>query len=204
MESDSVMDSVSGQVAFSAPAAPSAVNSGGPVMRKSGEAKPVIQIRKEFPETWLFENLDFDNETTQFNLVKKVPDTITSWVITAFAVDPLTGMGVVESPSKFKVFQPFFVTTNLPYSIKRGEVVTIPVLVFNYMDSDQEVEVTFLNSEREFEFAEVNEAENNVGRKRRMADEKRTKTVFVASSVGVSVPFMIRPLKNGHITIKVR
>lgn len=176
----------------------------GNPMRKSGAAadKP-IQIRKEFPETWLFEGFDLDAETTRVNLTKKVPDTITSWVITGFAVDPFTGLGIVKSPSTFRVFQPFFVTTNLPYSIKRGEVVSIPIIVFNYLDADQEVELTLFNSEKEFEFAEVNQNENEVKRSRRSLDEKRTKTVIIKSQEGMTLPFMIRPLKVGHIKIKV-
>jgi CD109 antigen len=140
---------------------------------------------------------------TKATLTKKVPDTITSWVITGFSVDPITGLGLTRQPSKFNVFQPFFVSTNLPYSIKRGEVVSIPILVFNYLDQDQETEVTLFNSEGEFEFAEVNDEENQVKRRKRSLDTKRTKTMIVKSQSGISVPFMIRPLKVGHITIKV-
>lgn len=106
-------------------------------------------------------------------------------------------------PSKLTVFQPFFVSTNLPYSIKRGEVVSIPVVVFNYLDDDQTVEVTLFNSEGEFEFTEVNEGENSVHRKKRALETKRTKSVLVKSQSGVSVPFMVKPLKVGHITVKV-
>ena len=133
---------------------------------------------------------------------KKVPDTITSWIITGFSVDPLTGLGLTNQPSKLTVFQPFFVTTNLPYSIKRSEVVSIPVLVFNYMEDDQTAEVTLFNSEGEFEFVEINEKANKV-RKTRSLDTQRTKRILVKSQSGVTVPFMIRPLNVGHITIKV-
>lgn len=94
-------------------------------------------------------------------------------------------------------------STNLPYSIKRGEVVSIPILVFNYMDSDQETEVTLFNEESEFEFTEVKEDENQVRRRKRSTELQRKKKIFVKSQSGASVPFMIRPLKVGHITIKV-
>jgi CD109 antigen len=172
------------------------------VMRKQGsEAKPV-QIRKEFPETWLFESFDMKNESLH-TISKKVPDTITSWIITGFSINEQSGIGIVDNPSKFKVFQPFFVTTNLPYSIKRGEVVSIPILVFNYLSTDQEVEVTFFNNEGEFEFVEVNEEKNSVSRKRRTTDIKRTKIIFIKSQEGTQLPFMIRALKVGHINIKV-
>jgi CD109 antigen len=113
------------------------------------------------------------------------------------------GLGLTRQPTKLSVFQPFFVTTNLPYSIKRGEVVSIPVLVFNYMDSDHEAEVTLFNSDAEFEFTEVNEDENQVSRPKRSKELQRKKRVMVKSQSGVTVSFMIRPLKVGHIKIKV-
>ena len=134
---------------------------------------------------------------------KKVPDTITSWVITAFSIDQVTGLGLTKQPSKFNVFQPFFVSTNLPYSIKRGEVVAIPIIVFNYMEGDLTAEVTLFNSDKEFEFVEINEEENSIHRKKRALDAQRKKTVQIKSNDGVSVSFMIRPLKVGHITIKI-
>lgn len=136
-------------------------------------------------------------------ITKKVPDTITSWIITGFSVDPITGLGLTRQPSKLNVFQPFFVSTNLPYSIKRGEVVSIPIVVFNYMEGDHKAEVTLFNTDGEFEFAEANEDENQVRRRKRAADPQRKKSIVVKSQSGASVSFMIRPLKVGHITIKV-
>ena len=91
----------------------------------------------------------------------------------------------------------------MPYSIKRGEVVSIPVLVFNYMDSDHEAEVTLFNSDAEFEFTEIDEDENQLHRPKRSIELQRKKTVLVKSQSGVTVSFMIRPLKVGHIKIKV-
>lgn len=141
----------------------------------------------------------YEGKTT---LTKKVPDTITSWIITGFSVDPITGLGLTRQPSKFNVFQPFFVSTNLPYSIKRGEVVAIPIVVFNYMDGDTRADVTLFNSDGEFEFAEVNDDDNQVRRKRE-TEPQRKKNVIVKAQSGTAVSFMIRPLKVGHITIKV-
>lgn len=56
-----------------------------------------------------------------FTLAKKIPDTITSWVVTGFSLSPNKGFALTENPSKIRVFQPFFVSTNLPYSVKRGK-----------------------------------------------------------------------------------
>ena len=135
----------------------------------------------------------FNCSTKAVTLHKKVPDTITSWIITGFSVDPLTGLGLTKQPSKLTVFQPFFVTTNLPYSIKRGEVVSIPVILFNYMTYNQTADVTLFNSEGEFEFVEAGEDESQKGKQQ----------VVVECHSGYTVRFMIRPLKVGHITIKV-
>lgn len=140
------------------------------------------------------------HRTSNKTITKKVPDSITSWIITGFSVNPETGLGLTQQPSKLNVFQPFFVSTNLPYSIKRGEVVSIPVIVFNYLEDDQPAEVTLFNAEEEFEFVDV---KNDGNRTKRSIETERTKTVIVKSQSGVTVPFMIRPFKVGHITIKV-
>ena len=60
-----------------------------------------------------------------------VPDTITSWIATAFAMSNSSGLGI-SKPSSLKVFQPFFVSLTLPYSVIRGEEVSIIATVFNY------------------------------------------------------------------------
>lgn len=88
-------------------------------------------------------------------LQKQVPDTITSWVITAFALDPVTGLAITQQPTKLRVFQPFFVSLTLPYSVKRGEVVSVPIAVFNYMESAVNAEVTLHNEDQDFEFVEI-------------------------------------------------
>lgn len=43
---------------------------------------------------------------------------------------------------------------DLPYSIIRGEIVSVPIVVFNYFNEEVTAEVTFKN-EGEFEFADA-------------------------------------------------
>lgn len=71
----------------------------------------------------------------------KAPDTITSWIASAFAINDQSGLGVAPSTAKLKVFRPFFVRLNLPYSVKRGEKFALQVLVFNYLENEQDVTV---------------------------------------------------------------
>ena len=165
-----------------------------------------------YPSLACFQNKVSNNKSNEIftlsyegrtSISKKVPDTITSWIITGFSIDPNTGLGLTKAPRMLNVFQPFFVSTNLPYSIKRGEVVSIPVVVFNYMDVDQQAEVTLVNSENEFEFAELSNDINGNGRRRRATDTFRMKTTTIKANTGSSLSFMVRPLKVGFITIKV-
>ncbi|KAL3073614.1 hypothetical protein niasHT_036284 [Heterodera trifolii] len=68
----------------------------------------------------------------------KAPDTITSWVASAFAINDKAGLGLAPSTVKLKVFRPFFVRLELPYAVKRGEKMALQVLVFNYLENEQE------------------------------------------------------------------
>jgi CD109 antigen len=48
------------------------------------------------------------------------------------------------------------VSLDLPYSVIRGEIVAINIVVFNYMNKDLDADVTLENEQLEnFEFAEV-------------------------------------------------
>ena len=136
-------------------------------------------------------------------MVKKVPDTITSWIITGFSLDPISGLRITNQSSKLRVFQPFIVDTNLPYSIKRGEVVSIPIIVFNYLDTDQNTTVTLFNADSEFEFINADHDDNSAKKQKLETETERKQEIMLKSDEGATVSFMIRPLKAGHITIKV-
>lgn len=60
------------------------------------------------------------------------PDSITLWESQVVCVSEREGLGVAES-SALSVFLPFFVELELPYSVKRGENVTVQVTVYNYL-----------------------------------------------------------------------
>ncbi|XP_055540110.1 thioester-containing protein 1 allele R1-like isoform X6 [Wyeomyia smithii] len=191
-----------GEMPMMAMAAPAvskmAVMREGPVLA----AAPLsITVRKSFPESWIWDTVGapdgrFSGEKT---ITKKVPDTITSWIITGFSVNPIHGLGLTQVPRKLNVFLPFFVSTNLPYSVKRGEIVSIPIVIFNYMESDQSAEVTFHNTEQEFEFTDI---ENEIHENPKL-ELFRKKTIDVPANSGKTVSFMVKPTKLGHITIKV-
>lgn len=142
----------------------------------------------------------FSFSQTNSVITATVPDTITSWAITAFSIDPMTGLAVTKQPTKLTVFQPFFVSMNLPYSIKRGEIVSIPISVFNYMEDEdgEEATITLYNDDLEFEFIDSKEEIFERGR----PSKERTKTVVVRQHEA-STSFKIRASKIGSIKIKV-
>ncbi|KAJ6220697.1 hypothetical protein RDWZM_006509 [Blomia tropicalis] len=158
-----------------------------------------IVLRQKFPETWIWTNM-----TTGFDGIAKysdrIPDTITSWYISAFAVDSISGLSVAENGLKINVFRPFFVKLSLPYSIIRGESVSIQVLVFNYQSKPVSAEVTMENEKQEFEFSY---AANEIEFAGETEIKSKSKTVTIPPFDGVSVSFVITPKRLGPIDIKV-
>ncbi|XP_017086450.2 LOW QUALITY PROTEIN: CD109 antigen [Drosophila eugracilis] len=158
-----------------------------------------VKIRKNFAEVWIWQSIGRSVDEEGFTLTKKIPDTITSWVVTGFSLNPTSGIALTKSPSKIRVFQPFFVSTNLPYSVKRGEVIAIPVVIFNYMEKTVDADIVMDNSDQEYEFTE---ATNEVLEKA-IDEVRRVKRVTIPANSGKSVSFMIRPKNVGTTTLKI-
>ncbi|XP_076058869.1 CD109 antigen-like [Oratosquilla oratoria] len=158
--------------------------------------RPRVFLQRDIPATWLFEDAE-----SRFNGVvtmrKKAPDSITSWVVSAFAIDDFHGLGVVEEPAKLTVFRPFFLSLNLPYSVVRGEAVAVELVVFNYGKSDVQASVVIENS-GDFLFADF---ANEIDQASPAA--RKTREVTVVAGEGFPLSFMIIPLKLGYLDIKV-
>ncbi|KAL8605629.1 hypothetical protein ACOMHN_066324 [Nucella lapillus] len=156
----------------------------------------VEHVRNVFPETWLWSDV-----TTGADGIARVnttvPDTITSWVTSAFAVSPTTGLGVAPTTSKLRVFRPFFVTLNLPYSVIRGEQVVVQAIVFNYLQQDQDVRVTMAQSQ---DFANVvHDANGNEN----LLHQDQAFNVRVPAGEGRSVYLPIVPATLGSLELIV-
>lgn len=123
-----------------------------------------------------------------------MPDTITSWIISAFAISDDYGLGLTKTIRRLKVFQPFFLSMNLPYAIKRGEILTVPIIVYNYLDVDVNASIVLHNHDNEFDFIDSDESivENGA----------RKKFIAITSNNGTSVSFAIRPHRIGTIALK--
>lgn len=105
--------------------------------------------RKDFPETWIFEKVEVNHNGVAY-FTKILPDTITSWDITGFALSGSTGLGIAE-PQKLIVSQRFFLMVSLPFSIRVNEILRVDVSVFSYIPEqtrDLEVDVILYNESK--------------------------------------------------------
>uniref|UniRef100_A0A8D2Q9Q0 CD109 molecule n=1 Tax=Varanus komodoensis TaxID=61221 RepID=A0A8D2Q9Q0_VARKO len=138
-------------------------------------------VRTNFPETWIWLNVT-------------VPDTITSWVASAFIISENLGLGVMEVPLELEVFQPFFVSLNLPPSVTRGEAFILEVSIFNYLKESTEVKYLTLDTSDTFEILIISNDINAMGNQR---------SVWIPSDHGKTVIFPIKPKQIGEIPIRV-
>lgn len=165
---------------------------------KKTKVDPLI-IRTFFPETWFWENSTAGLDGVA-KFKAKAPDTITSWVLSAFSINENYGFGLSNQKSSVRVFRPFFIKLNLPYSIIRGETVNIQAIVFNYSKRPTKAKVTLENSNDEFEFVV---AANDIEDEKRSNEESESRIISIPAQDGVAVSFLIRPKKLGNIAIKV-
>ncbi|MDD5289455.1 MAG: alpha-2-macroglobulin family protein, partial [Dehalococcoidales bacterium] len=148
----------------------------------TGGLAEVQRVRQFFPETWLWFDVTTD---ASGKIIKKVtvPDSITTWMLRAVAVSKEKGLGVTEN--SLTVFQPFFLTIDLPYSAIRGEEFPVRVAVYNYLDTTQSVQVDI----------EKNDWFELLG--------PATETIEIGANDIGSAEFMIRPTKIGINEIKI-
>ncbi|XP_065088813.1 thioester-containing protein 1 allele R1-like [Ochlerotatus camptorhynchus] len=165
---------------------------GGSLLGIGKSAVEAIHIRTVFDESCLWGNYTMENKSTHMQITEYVPDTITTYYVSGFALSPTLGLGVVKQPEKFIVRKPFYMIANLPYSIKRGEVALIQVTVFNFLGQSVTTDVTLYNRHQHFDFVENTSGNPNV----------RTKTVTVPNNNGRPVSFMIKAKVLGKIAIK--
>jgi CD109 antigen len=119
---------------------PSPMATGTPPAGLAGDSglAEVQRVRQYFPETWLWSEL-MTNADGNATLAVQAPDSITTWMLRAVAMSKDKGLGVAED--QLTVFQPFFLTVDLPYSAIRGEEFPVKVSVYNYLDTEQTVQV---------------------------------------------------------------
>lgn len=94
------------------------------------EALPII--RERFPQTLYWNPQALTDASGRVQLTIPTGDAITTWRVTALAVDRDGKLGSATAP--LKVFQPLFIAPSLPASMTAGEDIFGQVQIFNYSD----------------------------------------------------------------------
>jgi MFS family permease len=117
--------------------APTAAPGAAKVEQETQPAGQAPRVRQFFPETllWLPE---IETDANGF-VALDVPlaDSITTWRVTALASTQDGKLGF--SNAALRVFQDFFVDIDLPVALTQNDEVAIPVAVYNYLPSAQNV-----------------------------------------------------------------
>lgn len=116
-----------------------------------------VRIRQHFPETLYVNPQLVADEHGVAELTFPLADSITAWRISALASSADGKLGTLDAP--LKVFQPFFVDLDVPVALVRGDEATVPIALYNYLDTPQDVR---LEVERAPWFELVGEAPSKV------------------------------------------
>ena len=104
-----------------------------------------------------------------------------------------------------QVFQSFFVSLNLPYSVIRGEELALQVTVFNYEPKAQQVTVTLKGSKHWAIIDEVNKLGPRGENKDYVEKEMDLKVVVsVGAGQGRAISFPVVPRTLGLVPVEVR
>ncbi|XP_052888533.1 thioester-containing protein 1 allele S3-like [Anopheles moucheti] len=146
---------------------------------------------RSFPESWLWQNVSIGRSGLQ-RMNATVSDTITSWYLTGFSIDPVYGLGIIREPIQFTTFKPFYIVESLPSSIKRYEAVELQFTLFNLLEEEYIADVTLYKVDDQMRFVD-----------QPLEESTYIKSVSVPSKVGVPISFLVKALKLEAIVVRV-
>ncbi|MBN1611325.1 MAG: alpha-2-macroglobulin [Polyangiaceae bacterium] len=95
------------------------------------------RVRKDFPETLFVDPAVITGPDGKATIEVPLADSITEWRVTAMANSQSGKLGSLEGG--VTVFQDFFVDIDFPATLTRGDEVSFPIAVYNYLDAEQTV-----------------------------------------------------------------
>jgi len=140
------------------------------------ELQEPSRVRQFFPETWYWNPTLVTDSNGKAEVKLTVPDSITTWKMHAVSSSE-EGMGM--SDTQLVVFQDFFVDSDMPYSVTRGEEFPIKIIIYNYLNDSQRV---FIDLEKADWF--------------KLLDDANKEVVIAGNAIG-SVEFKVKPEKVG-------
>jgi len=101
------------------------------------EAQEPRKIRRDFPETLLWEPLLITESDGTAFLDTNMADSITTWRMSTMAstIDGKLG----GSTDGIVVFQDFFIDIDLPAVLTQNDEISLPIAIYNYLDAPQNV-----------------------------------------------------------------
>ncbi|MGD2206176.1 MAG: alpha-2-macroglobulin family protein, partial [Anaerolineae bacterium] len=102
-------------------------------------------LRQFFPETMYWNPEAVTDVDGGWQTDLDLAHTITTWRLTALASAQDGRLGSATAP--IRVFQDFFVDIDLPLALTQGDEVSMPVAVYNYLETGQRVELTLEEQE---------------------------------------------------------
>jgi len=119
------------------PMVPSGGTGAATVDDESGDSGP--RVRKDFPETLYVNPSVITDENGAATLEIPLADSITEWRVSTLANSADGKLGGGEKG--ITVFQDFFVDVAFPAALTRGDEVSFPIAVYNYLDTEQTVSI---------------------------------------------------------------
>lgn len=109
----------------------------GTIGHGGGGGSMPARVRSRFPETLLWEPELITDKSGRATLEVELADSITDWrvVTTGSTTSGLLG----RATTTLRVFQDFFVDIDLPVALTQGDRVSVPVSVYNYLETPQRV-----------------------------------------------------------------
>ena len=85
---------------------------------------------------------DYDDEYKGLETISEtVPESITTYLIYGVSMSKYDGIGLTDNVPSVTIFLPVFISVELPYSVKRNEVLVQDIIVFNYLKKVQTVDI---------------------------------------------------------------
>ena len=109
----------------------------GEAIAPSEAAGEAPRVRSFFPETLLWQPQLVTDASGAAELEIELADSITTWRLSGSAVSREGELGAFQKG--IRVFQDFFIDIDFPVELTQGDEVSVPVVLFNYLDRAQQI-----------------------------------------------------------------
>lgn len=154
-----------------------------------------------YQNSWLFKDINIGS-LGYYIFKVNVPDTPTTWMINAFAMNSESGFGLIRKPIEFPSVKRFLMNIEMPSVCIIGEQIGVRVALFNYMQMKIEV-VVILNSSPDYKFVHVEENGLVSSYNPRTSFGEHQHLVFIKPSKAMIVYLPVVPQRIGVVSICV-